>query len=434
MRKKVLIAEQSDAIRSIAESILHQNGFDVISCSAGDKAKALIISEQPNLVIVGADIRDSEGSYLYDSLCDNKATSSIPLLLIEDPNGNPVPYPPEVVLPRPFEPSDFMNKVSTFIGAGDAHPGEKITESSPFGEGAVDDELLDAALGIDEIEVEESEVMNQTWTSRNLNKAAKAARKDAFDIVQDANADKNDVADSGKVESLMIRDEQDKQKKADSMTESTKIQIDNDQYGMTASHEEAEAAPAEPKKDDHDYDWFLNEMQKDGTENKPPAKEPLNETDPNLKVTSPRDTLEPIGSPQTKNDLSDVSSGGVDEFISEFKKEMQQISTESDQQDDKVAESKIKKQFESELGNIDSEPLRPAPAETVSAASPKKTGAAVAEQPIAAIDPEEIRRMCTYLVELLAERLAKSIADKIDREEIYDILREELPHIISAKK
>ncbi len=431
MRKKVLIAEQSDAIRNIAESILHQNGFDVISCSAGDKAKALIISEQPNLVIIGADIRDNDNNYLYDSLGDNKATSSIPLLLIEDPNGNQVPYPPEVVLSRPFEPNDFLDKVSTFVGTRDTRPAEKVTESSPFGEGAVDDELLDAALGIDEIEVEESEVMNQTWTSRNPNKAAKAAGKDAFDIVQHTNGDKENVSDSGKVESLLIREEQQGKGKADSMAESTKIQIDNDQYGMTAPSEEPEAA--EPENADHDYDWFLNEMKEDGAEKKAPAKKPHNDTDPNLKLTQTRDTLEPIETGKSGQDQTKSTSGGVDQFISDFKKEMQQISTDSDRQSAKSAEGKIKRQFESELENISSEPVHPVRKQDTSGTSDGKTATAVADTQTA-IDPEEIRRICTYLVELLAERLAKNIVDKIDREEIYEILREELPHILEAKK
>lgn len=419
MRKKVLIAEKSDAIRSIAESILHQNGFDVISCSSGDKAKGLIISEQPNLVIIGADICDNNGDFLYNTLCDNKATSSIPLLLIEDPAGNPAPYPPEVVLQRPFEPSDFLSKVSTFIGAGDTPVPEKITEASPFGEGPVNDELLDSALGIDQIEVEESEIMNQTWSARNLTKAAKAAGKDAFDIVQHANGDKEDLTNTGKVESLMIRDEQHGQKKTDSMGESGKIQIENDQYGMTAPQADVKPAPAAPAKADHDYDWFLNEMQKDGSGKKAPKKSELNDSDANLKITQTSDTLEPIGSPMSKKKPSATASGGVDQFISDFKKEMQQISSEGDRRGMRTTENKIRTEFESEIGSIGSE--------TVRENAPKGSSAE-------GIPPEEIIRLCTYLVELLAERLAKNIVDKIDREEIYEILKEEIPNIVAAKK
>ena len=78
------------------------------------------------------------------------------------------------------------------------------------------------------------------------------------------------------------------------MAESTKIQIESDQYGMTAPNEEPEPATKEPQREDHDYDWFLNEMKDDGSENKAPAKKTLKDTDPNLKVTRPSDTMEPI--------------------------------------------------------------------------------------------------------------------------------------------
>ena len=87
MRKKIMVAEQSDAIRSIAETILHQNGYDVLTASTIEKAKELIIAGKPNMVIIGADLKDAEGNYLYDSLDENDLTSSIPILIIADPGG-----------------------------------------------------------------------------------------------------------------------------------------------------------------------------------------------------------------------------------------------------------------------------------------------------------------------------------------------------------
>jgi len=152
MRKKILVAEKSDAIRSIAESILHQNGYDVITASTVEKAKELIITSQPNMVIVGADMRDAEEIYLYDSLDENKNTSSIPILLIADPEGRSLPYPDEVILPRPFDPKDFLDRVKLFVGGGVEEPSEeKVQTVEPLSMEAVDDEFLDAALGIDRL-------------------------------------------------------------------------------------------------------------------------------------------------------------------------------------------------------------------------------------------------------------------------------------------
>ena len=38
MRKRVLLAEQSDAIRGVAETVLRQNGFEVIPITTAEKA------------------------------------------------------------------------------------------------------------------------------------------------------------------------------------------------------------------------------------------------------------------------------------------------------------------------------------------------------------------------------------------------------------
>ena len=122
MPKKILLAEKSDAIRAIAESLLHQNGYDVISASSTEKAKELIITSQPNMLIVGADLKDPADKYLYDSIEENPATSSIPLLLIADPEGRSLPYPDEVILTRPFDPREFIEKVRLFVGSGIEKP------------------------------------------------------------------------------------------------------------------------------------------------------------------------------------------------------------------------------------------------------------------------------------------------------------------------
>jgi len=133
MHKKILVVEQSDAIRSIAETLLHQQGYDVLSASTADKAKELILSGEPNMLIIGADIKGSDGRFLYDSISDLKQASALPLLLIEDPEKADLPYPPEIVLPRPFDPDAFIDRVKLFIGEGSPSVSETVVESDPFG-------------------------------------------------------------------------------------------------------------------------------------------------------------------------------------------------------------------------------------------------------------------------------------------------------------
>jgi len=451
MRKKVLLAEQSDAIRSIAESILHQNGYDVISADSADKAKELIITAQPNILIIGADLVDSSGNHLYDILDTSETTSRIPLLLIDDPNGRQIPYPPEVILPRPFDPKDFMEKVTLFVGGGEAKPKETVTTEEPFTGGSVDDEFLDAALGIDNIEVEDSEVMDKTWITGKLRTIAKAAAKDdALDVAQ------KQVEDNGtehrKVESLMIRDGEDtptdnESTATDSVSESSKIELSSDQYGLKDKQEELPDESQEPASADHDYDWFLKEMQKEGDDKTKTASGSQKLDDSGIVKTPASDSLEQINDSQgtsqkpVTTQAAEVKPGGVDQFISDFKKEAEQISADMEPA---VSENDLKDKFEQEIITGDtvapSTDIGPAISEESIPDSKKVKGKTVAAkehikaQSVSTIDPEEIHRMCMYLAELLAEKLAKKIADRIDPDELYKMVKDELPELIAQKK
>jgi CheY-like chemotaxis protein len=413
MRKKILIAEKSDAIRSIAESILHQHGYDVVSASNTDKAKELIITAKPNMVIIGADLKDAENKYLYDILEENENTSSIPLLLIADPEGRSLSYPEEVILPRPFDPNDFIGRVRLFVGGGvEATTDEEVKTAEAFAADSVDDEFLDEALGLDRIEVEDSEEMDKTAVNIRAKPAGKKGKKDFFDIHQPEFDEDGKAADSDKVESLMIRDEaksddEKETKKKEEASASAKIELTKDQYGLINPDDAAalEAFQAEPN---HDYDWFISEMQKESAEAPPKVgtKQPDSQK---LESVPTSDVIEPLKLPSSdekSTEEPEIKPGGVDEFISEFKQEAEKISSQ------------------------------PAP-RAEKAATDKVDAIAVAEEkakPEAEVDQAEIRHFVNYLVELLSEKLAKKIVDKIDKDEIYRLIKEDIAQLITDKK
>jgi len=401
MPKKILLAEKSDAIRSIAESILHQSGYDAISASSVDKAKELIITVQPNMVVIGADLVDSEGKYLYDSIEENPMTSSMPILLIADPNGRSLPYPDEVILPRPFDPKDFLEKIKLFVGGGmEKKPAEKIETLDPFASGSIDDEFLDAALGIDNIDVEKSEDMDRTFVTGKLKVPPPAEKRDGLDILQPVDDDSEKKVENQKVESLMIRDEA----KASSQPQtdpsaSTKIEISSDQYGLIKSDEPIEA---ENKHVEHDYNWFINEMQK---EDNAPA-EVSNKAD-SLKIKPTSDVVEPIGpatiskiNMQSEPAETVIKPGGVDQFIEDFKKEM---------------------------GDIPEPPA----GKTETSPSIQETSPSLPE--IGELDQKDLHHFSNYLAELLAEKLAKELVAKIDAEEIYRMAKDDIIRFLAAK-
>ena len=413
MRKKILVAEKSDAIRSITESILHQHGYDVVSASNTETAKELIIAAKPNMVIIGADLKDAENRYLYDILEENEITSSIPLLLIADPEGRSLSYPEEVILPRPFDPNDFIGRVKLFVGGGvETATDEKVKTEEAFAADSVDDEFLDEALGLDRIEVEDSEEMGKTAVNIRAKMAGKKGKKDFFDIHQPEFDEEGKAADSDKVESLMIRDEaqptdDNKAKKKEEPSASSKIELTEDQYGLI-NPDDAAALEAFQAKQNHDYDWFISEMQKESAETPPTAgtKQPDSQK---LESVPTSDVIEPLKLPSTGEkppEEPEITPGGVDEFISEFKQEAEKINS------------------------------RPAP-KTEKAATDEVAAIAVEEEkarPEAEVDQAEIRHFVNYLVELLSEKLAKKIVDKIDKDEIYRLIKDDIAQLITDKK
>lgn len=409
MPKKILLAEKSDAIRSIAESILHQNGYDAISASSIEKAKELIITTQPNMVVLGADLIDSDGKYLYDSLEENPMTASLPVLLIADPSGRSLSYPDEVILPRPFDPKDFLERVRLFIGGGiEKQPLEKVETIDPFASGSIDDEFLDAALGIDNIDVEASEVMDKNFMTGKLKIPQSAEKQAGFEIHQPEDDDSAKKIENQKVESLMIREDSKSAAvkttgHSELSSSSSQIEIAPDQYGLI--NPDQPHAESENRHSPHDYDWFIKEMQKEASSL---IETPVKRESLNLKPNS--DSIEPVGAPQLPQESERhqpeaadpvIQPGGVEQFIEEFKKEIVNITA--------------------------------SPAETTGASKGgyNKSQSFLESEPV--IDQSEIRHFSNYLAELLAERLAKEIVAKIDAEEIYRIAKDDILRLLAEK-
>jgi len=409
MRKKILIAEKSEAIRNIAESILHQNGYDVISTETADKAKELIITSEPNMVIIDADLKDKNNAYLYEILEESEQTASIPLIIVADPNGRDLSYPPEAILPRPFASEEFLEKIRLFIGAGTVQKSdEKIAEIDPFSISSVNDEFLDAALGIDSIDVESSEVMDKTTITENAHKKKLSDTDSSFGIAQKCEQRDKSDEDSGRVESLMIREDESVQAqviKAGStdLTASSKIEISGDQYGIAEPSKVKK--PPEEKATSHDYDWFISEMKKD-TKGIKFAKPPGDTDSQRLETVQNAEGMEPIKFSSGKNAKSlapQIKSGGVDQFISEFKREMEHLSPELTQPNFKQGRNS-----------------------TDSLSQPQDAKIKLTEI------PSELDLV--QLSDFIAEKIISQLLERIDRKEISELIREYLIHFLDKKK
>lgn len=56
MAKKILIADQSDTVRSVAENLFRQRGFEVVSASDGMEALDLLRTAEVDLAFLNSEI------------------------------------------------------------------------------------------------------------------------------------------------------------------------------------------------------------------------------------------------------------------------------------------------------------------------------------------------------------------------------------------
>jgi CheY-like chemotaxis protein len=407
MHKRVLLAEQSDAIRGVAETALRQNGFEVISVATAEKALEVLKFTRPDLIIVGGELTTTDQRPLYEKIRSHPKGGAIAMLLFDD-SGDSLPFPPEAVIGRPFDSQEFLEKVRVFSGMSGL--GEKQAALNPLEQANLDDDFLNAALGIDQIDVTDSEVMNKTGGIKIKTEPKSTDKFVGFDHVE---KERGESPESKKVESVIIRDNEasdirhpeQEEKRPPSPSATGKLEILSDQYGLT----DPNALRAEREGQAHDYEWFIDEMRKETVDPlaSPPPPEDSRPDDmptPELTVSEPALSVDPITSPPgvsaPAGAPSQGTSDGIDKFLDEFKKEVEKIQAD-------VPES------------VNLEPEQPSPS---SSGGSERVWQESAED----IAPEEVNLFTHQLRTELAEKIAEKIIAKIDSEELLKLLKNEI--------
>lgn len=407
MRKRVLLAEQSDAIRGVAETALRQNGFEVISVATAEKALEVLKFTRPDLIIVGGELTTTDQQPLYEKIRSHPKGGAIAMLLFDDSSGD-LPFPPEVVIGRPFDSEEFLEKVRVFSGLSGSE--QKQAAPNPLEQANLDDDFLDAALGIDRIEVTDSEVIDKTVPSTKNVGAKPLDKSIGFDHVE---KEREKTTESGKVESVMIRDgdasdirrpEQDV-KRPPSPSASGKLEILTDQYGLS----DPNAMRAEGEGQAHDYEWFIDEMRKEAVTPHPSPPPPADSLPddappPELTVSEPASIIDPVTPPPDTPEPLDVPSretgSSVDKFLDEFKKEVEKLQSD-------VPESV----------NLEPEQLSHG-----SSGGSERVWQESAED----ITSDEVSLFTRQLRTELAEKIAEKIMAKIDNEKLFNLLKNEI--------
>jgi len=245
--KKILVVENSPTIISVADSLLRQRGFDVTCLSDGSQAYDYICAEKPDLIFTALGIEGLNGIQLCRKIVDNPQTGGIPVVLFVGERDSVFLDKLDVCgargrMKKPFSPKELLAVADKFLGAAEPVAARVVDQSAagaPKLKPKASPQEIGTRAGIKAASSEEGmlkkheTVFNLDWEDLK-EKGGLEAPPDRL----------TDLDDSGLV-------------------------LEDDQYGLTNLADEV--LPVSKANPDQDYDWFINEMQKEITD-KPEEK------------------------------------------------------------------------------------------------------------------------------------------------------------------
>jgi CheY-like chemotaxis protein len=129
MSVKVLVADDSQTIRSVAEFLLRQKECEVILAKDGEEALALIRSSSPDLLLLDNSMPLLDGYSLCQELKKDTVLKNIPvvMLLNSRETANQEDFKNtgcEDFILKPFSPREFLEKVGEYLKK------DKLTEEA----------------------------------------------------------------------------------------------------------------------------------------------------------------------------------------------------------------------------------------------------------------------------------------------------------------
>jgi CheY-like chemotaxis protein len=232
--KKIVVAESSPTIKSVADSLLRQSGYDVVCTSDGLQAWEVISAEKPDLILAGLSLSGISGLELCRQVTSDRLTGGIPVVLMI--GAHDTIREEEIVasgargkLKKPFSPRDLLDVVNKLI--------VKIQYSGSVEEAA-------------RPKPTETKFVTQVSSTKHLQKEDETYNLDWLDL-SEANAPKH----ISKVASF------------DLSNDDQALIIDDDQYGLAnqilPEEEEPIPPPVPELPQDDDYEWFVGEMKRD---------------------------------------------------------------------------------------------------------------------------------------------------------------------------
>lgn len=273
-RKQILLVETDEQVRIAVESALRQDGFEVVSVDSADRAEGILSVSTFDVALIGTEIQDDSGLYAISWLASEERAQTPFAILCQQEVMIPE-LPEELVLRYPFPPEVIQNRVRELLGEQPAAAPDETQQipaggdATLFGGSDVGEEFLDQALGLDQLEVNESETMNTGDTTNPGQKTVSESLVGYEADVTSISSTQHTVTGTGEISiELAKKASSDSQKGAPPQKE---VELVTD-HGQTPPPPTPPPTPAKqppisaeaPETDQqHDYNWFISEMQGD---------------------------------------------------------------------------------------------------------------------------------------------------------------------------
>lgn len=279
--KKILVIESSPTIKSVADSLLRQKGFDVSCLSDAQQAYEYAKSEKPDLILSGLELIGFRGDDLCKKITTDPVTGGIPLVLFIGKDDSIDQSQIDLcgargVIKKPFSPKDLLSVVEKFTGSEKSiktpRPVDQSSEGAPKLKPKVSPQEIDS-----------------TTRSVASQKTSPGKHETVF------NLEWSDLSDSTGI----------KQVSDDKLNDDeSSLELEEDQYGLTNLADEVVSGNEE------DYDWFINEM-----------KQELEGSDDSRSKAKPAKAKEPKVDYQDLGESISEDDSKYRRFLDKFKQE-----------------------------------------------------------------------------------------------------------------
>ena len=375
MSKKILIADKSITIRSIAESLLRQKGYEVATAAEQDKALSSIRESPPDLIFLDYSLPSVSLSIFLQTLKSEPELKNVPVVLmfpISELKKQESLIQKENLsyLIKPFTPKELLVKTEEFI--------KEFKAPAP--------------------------------------PPSSAKKKSNIELVEEASAKEVDAFFDN-----LIPEEG-----APGKTEKVSLPEEEEDLVLSTSFADVSPEEEEPEAVDkpHDYEWFLSEMKGEGKKPGDKKKSASAPSKSSPKTEKPAKKDDEIETKKLDVEVREMGTSKLklDKILSKMKEK------EEEEEEEEPLSGYAQLKNEKEKVKEDSIKTSKLPMESI-LPTPKKEPSPKSATPTEAPPALDYYKMVDEIVEEVSDKLAKEIVKKIDKETVSKLLKEKIENL-----